>query len=108
MPHLTGQRKRKAPARRPRGGRIRPSEVLGGISAAAAGAAALGITAPLALPLAGITGLTSGILRLFGQGGVTQAQMRALRRAERQGLVITQRTARRKAPKARRGRARRV
>ena len=100
MPHQV-KPKRKV-NRRPKGGKIRPSEILGGISAAAAGVSALGITAPLTLPLAGVTGLAAGILRLFGRGGITAAQVRALKRAERQGLVIARKPVRRKPVRRRR------
>ena len=70
------------------GGRIKPSEILGGISAASTGASALGVTAPFLLPVAGLTGIASGIARLFGAGGLTKQQMMILQRAQRQGLVI--------------------
>lgn len=100
MPRHVRQKRKpvRKPIRKPRGGKIRPSEVLGGISAAAAGASALGITAPFSLPIAGLTGLASGILRLFGKGGITAAQTRALRRAEAQGLVIARKPVRRRLP----------
>jgi len=79
--------------RKPRGGKVKPSDVLGGISAAALGASTLGFDAPLTLPIAGLTGLASGIARLFGAGGLTKQQMMVLKRAQRQGLVIGKRPA---------------
>lgn len=87
---MTVHRKRQPTRRKrlPRGGKLKPSEILGGISAAAAGASALGISAPLTLPIAGLTGIAAGILKLFGRGGVTASQAQALRRAQAKGLVI--------------------
>lgn len=97
-------RRKKAPVRRrkprrrlPKGG-VKPSDVLGGISAAATGASALGFDAPITLPIAGITGIASGILRLFGSGGITPQQLKVIRRAQRQGLVIGKTPVRRKQP----------
>lgn len=98
------KKSRKAPARSSmhrgrikakgaKGGKVKASDVLGGISAAATGASALGFDAPITLPIAGLTGLASGILRLFGAGGITQAQMNALMRAERQGIVLSKQPA---------------
>ncbi len=104
MPRSTrkvrGARVRKRPPvrRRParRGGKVKASDVLGGISAAALGASTLGFDAPFTLPIAGLAGIASGIARLFGAGGITQQQAQVLRRAERQGLVIGRKPMRRK------------
>lgn len=92
--HRKKPRRRKAPVRRrkprrrlPKGG-VKASDVLGGISAAALGASTLGFDAPITLPIAGLTGLASGILRLFGAGGLTKSQMKIIQRAQKQGLVM--------------------
>lgn len=82
--------------RRKVGGSVKPSDILGGISAAALGASTLGFSAPITLPIAGLTGIASGIARLFGAGGLTKQQMMVLRRAQKQGLVIVKKPMRRK------------
>lgn len=91
MPQHRRQPRRKPVKRRVRprrGGKVKPSDVLGGISAAALGASTLGFAAPITLPLAGLTGIASGIARLFGAGGITRQQAAVLMRAQNRGLVI--------------------
>lgn len=97
MPKNVRPRARRRPIkrrvkRRPRGGRVKPSDILGGISGASAGASALfPVVAPIGIPLSGATGIASGISRLFGFGGLTKQQAEVLLRAQKQGLVIGKR-----------------
>ena len=48
------------------GGKIKASDVLGGISGIAAGASAIPFLAPFTAPIAALTGVAGGIARLFG------------------------------------------
>ena len=100
--------KRRGPVRRGerKGKGVKASDVLGGISATALGASTLGFTAPFLLPVAGITGIASGLARLFGAGGLTQQQVNVLMRAEKQGLVIGKRPGRVTKPGVKRRRKR--
>lgn len=93
--HIVTRKRRRPVKRRRKGGKVKPSDVLGGISAAALGASTLGFDAPFTLPLAGLTGIASGIARLFGAGGLTKQQANVLMRAQRQGLVLGKRRPRR-------------
>jgi hypothetical protein len=53
----------------PTGGKIKLSDALAGVSGASAGLGTLvPITAPIALPISGATGIASGISKLFGRG----------------------------------------
>lgn len=86
-----------------RGGKVKPSSILGGISGIAS-AASLTPLAPLAAPVAGLTGLAAGIASLFGSGNLTQTQMRALKRAEARGVKLSH--TRRPKPRKKRARKR--
>lgn len=88
MPAKKRKPKHSRQRKLPRGGKTKASDILGGISAGLLGASTLGFDAPITIPLAGLTGLASGILKLFGAGGISATQVRALRRAQRQGLVL--------------------
>lgn len=77
--------------RRAKGGKLKPSTVLGSASTALTGVSALGFDAPITLPLAGLTGIASAITKLFGFGGLTAEQAKILQRAQRSGLVVSHR-----------------
>ena len=87
---------RRKVVKKRRGGKIKPSQVLG--SAAALGTLASGVPVltPIAAPFAALTGTAAAISRLFGAGGLTPQQRKILKRADRQGLVIAKKPVRRR------------